>query len=262
MKEMSDKEWYEFMVQKTQEISQKRDEFQKRLVKRHKELSDDTIRTQDTKELTKIIKIVNSWLMNFDVLKQNKDLVYIEIENFIPSKSWEDFVQEWKPKYELIKESAKFKLDDLLLSKQTMKKSSPQHQKGFDLGFSDKQLEKLYNELKEHRFIDIETNSKHFINAFNGKDLEEGFKPLKWIDESRNHYITMQTVFQLLDSCNVSFKGENNIIPQVRETIKLIFENDFGNMQSKYNDFNALKTPRHILIDSKVKDLALNLNKI
>ncbi len=146
---------------------------------------------------------------------------------------------------------------------QTKQESSTQQQKGFDLGLSNEQLEKLYNELKEHRFIDIETNSKHFINAFNGKDLEEGFKPLKWIDETqRNHYISIQTVFQLLDSCNVSLKGENNIIPQVRETIKLIFENDFGNIQSKFNDFNALKTPRHILIDSKVKDLALNLNKI
>ena len=134
--------------------------------------------------------------------------------------------------------------------------------KGFNLGYSETQLKALHKALTDNNFLDNETEEAHFINAFNGEVLTN-FRKLKWIDETqRTHHVSIHTVFQLLDSCKINLKGEYNIIPEVRETIKDIFENDFGNIQSKYNDFVSLKTPRHTLIDSIIKNLTLNLNKI
>jgi hypothetical protein len=142
------------------------------------------------------------------------------------------------------------------------KKIQPAEQTGFNLGYSETQLKALHKALMDKNFLDNQTEEAHFINAFNGEGLTN-FEKLKWIDETqRTHHISIHTVFQLLDSCKIDLKGEYNIIPEVRETIKDIFENDFGNIQSKYNDFVPLKTPRHKLIDSIVKDLTLNLNKI
>jgi hypothetical protein len=143
------------------------------------------------------------------------------------------------------------------------KKSKPNiSDRGFNLGYTDTQLTALHKALIDNNFLDSQTEKAHFINAFNGKELTN-FEKLKWIDKTqKTHHISIHTVFQLLDSRKINLKGNYNIIPEVRETIKDIFENDFGNIQSKYNDFVPLKTPRHILIDSIIKDLTLNLNKI
>ena len=128
----------------------------------------------------------------------------------------------------------------------------PQEQlQGFDLNLSVPQLETLHGLLIDDKFL-IRCEFKHFKNAFNGEVLAEDFEPLEWIDKTqRNHFVSIQTVFQLLDSCKIDLRGEYNIIIQeVREKIKLIFKNNFGNIPSKFNEFNALKTKRHILIDS------------
>lgn len=129
--------------------------------------------------------------------------------------------------------------------------TKPQKQQtGFYLGLLQPQLETLHTELINNNFL-AECEFTHFENAFNGKDLTGNFKKLEWIDETqRNHYVSIHTVFQLLDSCKIDFRGEYNIIPEVKEKIKLIFKNDFGNIPSKFNDFTPLKTKRYKLIDS------------
>ena len=53
---------------------------------------------------------------------------------------------------------------------------------GFDLGYTDTQLESLYVQLITDNFIDKNTQLEHFKNAFNGTKLVTGFKPLKWIE--------------------------------------------------------------------------------
>lgn len=125
----------------------------------------------------------------------------------------------------------------------------PAEVKGFDLRLNKPQLESLHKLLIDEKFL-VKCEFKHFQNAFNGLPLI-GFEKLEWIDQTqRNHYVSIHTVFQLLDSCKIILKGECNIIAEVREKIKLIFKNDFGNIQTKFNDFKPLNTSRHILIDS------------
>lgn len=124
---------------------------------------------------------------------------------------------------------------------------------GFVLGLANGKLIILYNQLIENLFL--KGAEIDFINAFSGKPITN---KLEWIDKAKNHYVNIQTVFQLLYSCNIKL-AENTIIEnEVKVRLNSIFSNDWGNINSKYNDFDPLKTERHKLISSLIETLNLN----
>jgi hypothetical protein len=87
---------------------------------------------------------------------------------------------------------------------------------GFNLGYTDTQLETLHGKLIEGKFLDRNTKSKDFKNAFNGEVLAEGFKPLKWLKKDtvlslfiallnhENHWKIAESVFENCDSRNLA----------------------------------------------------------
>lgn len=96
--------------------------------------------------------------------------------------------------------------------------------KGYDLYYSEPQLENLHEQLIGN-FIDRNTELKHFINAFDGKVLAEEFKPLKWIKN--------KTVLSLF----VGLLNHEN----KWKTAEIIFENtDRGNLRKSFNNGDGL----------------------
>lgn len=70
-------------------------------------------------------------------------------------------------------------LNDLELSELQSSKKESKQQTGFNLGFSEPQLEALHQALIDKGYLDKNTKQAHFKNAFNGKELID-FEPLKW----------------------------------------------------------------------------------
>lgn len=70
----------------------------------------------------------------------------------------------------------------------TSEKPISENLTGFFLGYSEPQLEKLF-ELLRINYLGISTTLEHFKNAFNGKDLEPNFKPIKWKSKTKGAII-------------------------------------------------------------------------
>lgn len=124
------------------ELNEARDDFKKRtstqeyLIKRHNELSSATIKASTNEELSEVIKIVNSWLMNLDSM-ECEELFYIgDVPDTYLTNTWKDFVNEWKPKFLTILESANYKQNHLINPIATYS-------------------EKLKNSLIEHGFFEL-----------------------------------------------------------------------------------------------------------
>lgn len=134
-------------------------------------------------------------------------------------------------------------------------KPAPAVQKGFDLGLTEKQLKEIYQQLNNSFLKGTEID---FVNAFSGKQI---INKLEWIDQAQKvKFVTIQTLFQLLSSCNIELHNENNVIKkEVKDALNAIFSNSWGNISSKYNDFNPLTTERQKTISSMIKALNLNL---
>lgn len=128
--------------------------------------------------------------------------------------------------------------------------------KSFDLGLSDEQLTNLHKALIDEKYL--KCDSIDFINAFKGNPIQE---KIEWIDISqRNKSINMQTLFLLLASLGIELANDRNVITKsIKDFIKSVFKNDFGNMTSKYTGCFELNTDRKKTISSIVKE-TLNLN--
>lgn len=57
--------------------------------------------------------------------------------------------------------------------------------RGYNLGFSEEQLNKLYFMLIEAEFLSTNTKLSHFINAFNGGLLCDDFEAIKWKNKTK-----------------------------------------------------------------------------
>ncbi|MFD2519885.1 hypothetical protein [Emticicia soli] len=71
---------------------------------------------------------------------------------------------------------------------------------GYDLGFSEEQLNNLYFRLIEAGFLSTTTKLLYFINAFNGKVLCEDFEVIKWKSKTKGaifikHYLVDEEAF-------------------------------------------------------------------
>lgn len=125
---------------------------------------------------------------------------------------------------------------------------------GFDVckSYSDNQLEKLHDKLVDAHFI--RKNKQAFINAFNGSKIIE---KIEWIDESRNHHINSQTIYQLLHSLNIlNLESQPlKISKENKELMKSIFLNDLGNITSKVKEFWNENTERQKEIASIVASI-------
>lgn len=147
-------------------------------------------------------------------------------------------------------------LTELLSELQTKPLIQTEQDRGIDLGFSDNQLLTLHKELIGKGFLE-KIGIEHFKSAFSGTMLDN-YEKLKWIDKAKNHHVNIQTVFQLLYSCNIKLAEKTIIRNEVKVRLNSIFSNDWGNINSKYNDFEPLKTERHKIISSLIETLNLN----
>ncbi len=125
-------------------------------------------------------------------------------------------------------------------------------QRGFDLGLTEPQLTILHKHLVDDNFI--KCNDTDFINAFSGRQI---VNRLEWIDRAeRAKFVTVQTLFQLLHSCNIKLSDKNGVIKKdVRTALNSIFINSWGNIHSKLNGFNALTSDRQNAISCMINNL-------
>jgi hypothetical protein len=133
----------------------------------------------------------------------------------------------------------------------------PQQTKGFNLGYSVEQLTRLHKALINENYLTGAESD--FINAFTGNPIQN---KLEWIDiAERGKQKNCQTLFQLLHSLNIPLFKENStiILKKIKDFINTNFEHTFSNLNQSGNEFIALKTERHKLISSIVKE-TLNLN--
>lgn len=103
----------------------------------------------------------------------------------------------------------------------TKKNKSDISDTGFNLGYTDTQLETLRTALIDSKFLDSNTQLEDFKNAFSGEVLAEDFKPLKWIKNKsvlslfvgllnqENKWKIAKSVFENCDSRNLA-KSFNN----------------------------------------------------
>ncbi len=114
--------------------------------------------------------------------------------------------------------------------------STPSHQvevTGYDLGYSDTQLETLHKQLIERNFLTNTTKLEHFKNAFNGQDLVD-FERLKWV---KSYYASIfvwhlghETPWQIavkvfnngsIDSLKNGYSPNNLLLSNKQKTAKL-----------------------------------------
>lgn len=183
----------------------------------------------------------------------------VRINRLILSFQKEDFTKEMTISvfHEYCKMvNSKFELDFMELAEPKVlaveeQKPAPAVKKGFDLGLTEKQLKEIYQQLNNSFLKGTEID---FVNAFSGKQI---INKLEWIDQAQKvKFVTIQTLFQLLSSCNIELHNENNVIKkEVKDALNAIFSNSWGNISSKYNDFNPLTTERQKTISSMIKSL-------
>jgi len=131
--------------------------------------------------------------------------------------------------------------------------------RGFKSNLKQDQLKSLYYWLLENKFLDNSSDETFFINSFSGEIIDEKLtKKLTWIDtpQRAKNSANIQTIFQLLKSLGIEFK-KDEFIPSVQNQIKLLFNNDFGNIKSKHNDFIGTggNQPRQTLISDYITTL-------
>lgn len=96
-------------------------EHQENIIKRHNELSGEIAKATTKEQLTKTIMVIDSLISNFNDL-ESENLIYLgDIPETYLTNTWKDFVKEWKPKFEQLRDRAKFKADN-------MKQQSPELQ--------------------------------------------------------------------------------------------------------------------------------------
>lgn len=111
-------------------------------------------------------------------------------------------------------------LNDKINKLEKPSKPNQSEQTGFNLGFSESQLEALHQALIDKGYLDKNTKQAHFKNAFNSKELID-FEPLKWIDKSttRPQLPNAQTLYEFLfllgikDDLNLYQKIKNVFVP-------------------------------------------------
>lgn len=115
--------------------------------------------------------------------------------------------------------------------------------------------EKIYNFLIENNYIKENQTKEDFISIFSeGKVLNQ---KIEWIDiTKKNKSVSIQTLFQLLHSLEIPIEDNKGVIStNIKNFIKSSFSNNFGNINSKYNEFKPNKTDRYTTIDSFIKTL-------
>lgn len=86
---------------------------QESIKKRHSELSGEIAKTKSADELNRIIMIVDSWLSIFDAA-ENQNLFYLgEVPETYLTNTWKEFVKEWRPKFQQLRDRTKFKVENI-----------------------------------------------------------------------------------------------------------------------------------------------------
>lgn len=150
----------------------------------------------DYRNLTFTIEGKTCSLVNYDDTKRNEFYGWtkgcslpnnVELCRFIDNKLFEDHINfESKDDFQSILNDwfsyERDRQNELMRKLREISTPTPPQQaevKGFDLGYTDTQLENLHGELIKGKFLDGNTKLDHFKNAFNGKILVD-FEPLNW----------------------------------------------------------------------------------
>jgi len=257
-----------------------------------KKLKDKLIRhikiEYDLEKGIRIIKMIDSEITNlqelFDYLKKFEDKIMQNSEEFdyvnfiLCSNSFISnlgnkpfFSSGFNGEYGLVTEEFVFDLWDAWMFKRSSIISlkdelvkyfdlpKNQDEEQFDIKIPTSDSEKIYNFLIDNNYINKNLPKEDFISIFSsGKVLNQ---KIEWIDKSeRNKRVTIQTLFQLLDSLDIQIKDSKGIVlKKIKDFIKSCFSNDFGNINTKCNDFKSLCTDRYTKINSFI--ITLNLNK-
>jgi hypothetical protein len=138
---------------------------------------------------------------------------------------------------------------------------APAEQKGFDLGLTEPQLKALHKELIDKTFLAENTKQEYFINAFNGKVLEN-FEPLNWIDKTakNNAPFNTQTILEFLYLSKMD-ESYYDTLPSNQNNFYRLIERIFAsvrNIQAK-NTTKAIqqKTERQRLLQNIINSIKL-----
>ncbi|MCE5321309.1 MAG: hypothetical protein LLF93_09465 [Bacteroidales bacterium] len=111
-KEISLKEYLKVELKEAKIDYSDRIKAQEYIKRRHYELGSLAIKAKCREELITIIKVVNSWLINFDQLEVDRSVYIGNIPECYLDQSWCEFVKEWKPKFQNVRDAAIFKIKE------------------------------------------------------------------------------------------------------------------------------------------------------
>jgi hypothetical protein len=115
--------------------------------------------------------------LSISVADANPDALY-------PDEFADDHIEFWRQSFRdskdlelLIKTIDKFIENSSTTNNEP--KTPPPLSKGYYINLTKEQLTALYHKLVKAKFLKP-TNVDHFVNAFNGQELENDFKPIEW----------------------------------------------------------------------------------
>lgn len=154
----------------------KRAEEQEKIIKRYNELSNKIANTENKEQLYEVVKIANSYILILNQLAKDDVFAYLGDVSSYLTNDWPDFSKKWKPDFEQLRDSAKFKAENLSDTNVSAKPNRLSVQ-----GFKDnipERLTKIHTHLTKKGWIDC--NVDIWLYWFNQKELNNAPERIQW----------------------------------------------------------------------------------
>jgi hypothetical protein len=128
------------------------------------------------------------------------------------------------------------KVADQLRQKNREVNTPPPRQYGYNLGYSDAKLKKLFHLIKD-KYLGPKTTEDNFVNAFNGKELNKSFIPICWKEPTKG-----ACFFSAFTENKNQWKKIEHLFEKAKYKTLLDNSRKNGTKDTYINDFNIIKT--------------------